>query len=209
MPCAVSNAAHRQSASGTSPIVRSVPGPRKRIASKPRSLRASARACNLAVCARQAATGSGSSSRVAVATASQRRSTSGSPKTCVAQPVFGAATIVQLTCLPPMFSSIAALMSRGSDRPTSAGSRSFMSSGVGLPVNEMSAGFSVGHRLNQSRRYGADHPISDSGPSSTAACRTWRSEYRTTTCCAPARYASRATARAISACSTRHMTTTS
>ena len=46
---------------------------------------------------RQAATGSGSSSRVQNATASQRRSTSGSPKTWVAQPPVGYATPVQLT----------------------------------------------------------------------------------------------------------------
>ena len=48
------------------------------------------------MCVRQAATGSGSSSRVAAATASQSRSTSGSPKTVCAQPSFGKATIDQL-----------------------------------------------------------------------------------------------------------------
>ena len=48
------------------------------------------------MCSRHAATGSGSSRRTAVATASQSRSTSGSPKTTVAQPSFGNATIDQL-----------------------------------------------------------------------------------------------------------------
>ena len=48
------------------------------------------------MCSRQAATGSGSSSRTAVPTAAQRRSTSGSPNTVWAQPSFGKATIVQL-----------------------------------------------------------------------------------------------------------------
>ena len=49
------------------------------------------------MCSRHAATGSSSSSRVQNATASQSRSTSGSPKTCVAQPSFGKATPDQLT----------------------------------------------------------------------------------------------------------------
>jgi hypothetical protein len=44
---------------------------------------------------------------------------------------------------------------------------------------------------------------------SRLAARSSRAEERTITCRAPARYASRATARAISACSTRHQTTTS
>ena len=41
------------------------------------------------MCSRQAATGSGSSRRVQKATASQSRSTSGSPNTSFAQPSFG------------------------------------------------------------------------------------------------------------------------
>ena len=73
-----------------------VPGPRKRIASKPRSLRAAERALSAAACSCHAATGSSASSRIAVATASQRRSRSGSPKIVRAHPSFGAGTITQL-----------------------------------------------------------------------------------------------------------------
>ncbi len=176
IPLAVSNVAQSQLAPGMRPTVRSVPGPRNRIASNPRRLRASARAWSVSACVLHAATGSGSSILVARATASHRRSTSGSPKTCVAQPAFGAATIVQFTCRPVMFSSIATRMSFGSALPTRDGSRSESRSGSGFPAREMSAGFSSGQRLIQSRRYGADQPISLSGPSSIAARRRCRSE---------------------------------
>ena len=47
------------------------------------------------MCSRHAATGSGSSSLTQKASASHSRSTSGWPKTLVAQPAFGYATIVQ------------------------------------------------------------------------------------------------------------------
>ena len=46
------------------------------------------------MCSRQAATGSGSSSRTVARIASQSRATSGSPKACSAQPGVGKATIV-------------------------------------------------------------------------------------------------------------------
>ena len=46
------------------------------------------------MCSRQAATGSGSSSRTVARIASQRRATSGSPKACSAQPGVGKAMIV-------------------------------------------------------------------------------------------------------------------
>ena len=66
--------------------------------------------------------------------------------------------------------------SRGSDLPTSAGSRSARRSGSGLPVSAMSAGCSSPQRRTQSSTYGGDQPISSSGPSSIDARRTWRSE---------------------------------
>ena len=63
--------------------VRSVPGPTKRIARNRRSSSAAARSRSRSMCRCHAATGSGSSRRVAVITASHRRSTSGSPKTAL------------------------------------------------------------------------------------------------------------------------------
>ena len=140
MPASVRIRAQVQCASGTSPTVRSVPGPLKRTASKERSFRSSARACRREAWSFQASTGSSSSRRVAVATAPHSRSTSGSPKTCFAQPGLGADTIVQLTRRAVISFSEAALSSFGSDRPTSAGSRSPSRSGSGFPVSEMSAG---------------------------------------------------------------------
>ena len=89
IPSSVSSAPVSQRDSGIRPTVRSVPGPRKRIASNRRSSSRAARSRRRAMCSCQAATGSGSSSRVAIATASQSRSTSGSPKTAFAQPAFG------------------------------------------------------------------------------------------------------------------------
>ncbi len=86
-PCARHPSASATPASA--PTVRSVPAPRKRIASKRRSSSSAARSCSRAMCARHAATGSLSSSRVATATASHSRSTSGSPNTACAQPGFG------------------------------------------------------------------------------------------------------------------------
>ena len=82
---------------GSRPTVRSVPGPVKRIASRAScvELLAAARAASRRG-ARHAATGSGSSSRTDCATASQSRSTSGSPNICCAWPSVGKAAIVQL-----------------------------------------------------------------------------------------------------------------
>ena len=62
----------------------------------------SPRASSRARCSRHAATGSSSSSRKHVATSSQSRSTSGSPRTCCAQPAFGAPTPHQLTVFSAM-----------------------------------------------------------------------------------------------------------
>ena len=96
IPEVVSNVAQIQRDASSRPTMRSVPGPRKRTASKPRSLRASSACASVAACSCHACTGSSASSRIAVATACQRRSTSGSPKTVRAQPSFGAGTITQL-----------------------------------------------------------------------------------------------------------------
>ncbi len=76
-PSRLSSAPVSQRDSGISPTVRSVPGPRNRIVSNRRSSSRAARSRRRPMCSCQAATGSGSSSRVAIATASQRRSTSG------------------------------------------------------------------------------------------------------------------------------------
>ena len=140
IPPAVLFVAEPQAAPWLSPIVRSVPGPRKRIASNARVFSASALAWSISACSCQAATMSSASSRVAVATASHRRSMSGSPKICVAQPSFGAETIVQLIRRAPVSASDATLSSFGSERPTSAASRSPRRSGSGFPVSETSAG---------------------------------------------------------------------
>ena len=95
-PSTVSPPPLRHTDPGIRPTVRSVPGPRKRMLSKARSLSSVARASSFSRCVFQAATGSGSSSRVAAATASQSGSTSGAPNTVCAQPSFGKATIDQL-----------------------------------------------------------------------------------------------------------------
>ena len=98
-PCRCRRPTQRDS--GSSPSVRSVPGPSKCSASRcelvelARSVRGSR-----AVCSRQAATGSASSSRTVAAIASHSRSTSGSPNICSAQPAFGNAAIVQFTRAP-------------------------------------------------------------------------------------------------------------
>ena len=93
MPVSVVKVAQSQRDAGSSPTVRSVPGPRKRIESNRLRVIASARRVSAAVCSCHAATGSGSSSRVAVATTCHRRSTSGTPNTSVAHPSFGAEAI--------------------------------------------------------------------------------------------------------------------
>ena len=80
-PSTVSSPAEHQSERGVRPMVRSVPSPLNLTASKRRSLSRAARSLRVSMCWRHAATGSGSSRRVAVATASHNRSTSGSPKT--------------------------------------------------------------------------------------------------------------------------------
>ena len=71
------------------------------------------------MCSRQAATGSGSSRRTAVATASQSRSTSGSPNTVSAQPSFGNATIDQLQA-PSVRRRLASATSRMRERAHAA-----------------------------------------------------------------------------------------
>ncbi len=88
-PWTVSISAAVQRAAGDSPTRRSVPGPRKRTASKLRSFRSAARSSRLSTCCLHAATGSGSSRRTARATSSHSRSTSGSPKILAAQPSLG------------------------------------------------------------------------------------------------------------------------
>jgi hypothetical protein len=83
---------------------------------------------------RQAATGSPSSSLVQRATASQRRSTSGSPNTFSAQPSFGNATPVQLTVRSAICPRMISVSSFIWARPTRSPSRSAISSGSGSPV---------------------------------------------------------------------------
>ena len=77
-------------------------GARNRTASKRRSFSDAARALSVSMCSRQAATGSGSSSRTVDATTSQSRSTSGSPSTSSAQPAFGQPTIAQASLRSPI-----------------------------------------------------------------------------------------------------------
>ncbi len=89
VPPAVSSVPAPQLNAGVNPIVRSVPGPVNRSASKRRSVSSAARERSFSTCARHAATGSASSSRTAFATSSQSRSTSGVPKIFVAQFSFG------------------------------------------------------------------------------------------------------------------------
>ena len=164
-----SSSAACQIESGWSPTVRSVPGPRYRSASNRRSFSACARAGRAsAMCSRHAATGSGSSSRTAVATARQSRSTSGSPKTVVAQPSFGNATIDQLQ-RPPV-----SLEARLGERRASARgrrgapSRSAKISGSGLPLIESSAPPSRPSCSIRSTSHGGDQPRA-----SSAACSMW------------------------------------
>ena len=86
------------------------------------------------MCSRHAATGSGSSSRVAVITACQRRSTSGSPKTVRAQPSFGYPTIVHWMRRRFSASRSFSTASLGRARCARRWSRSARSSGSASPV---------------------------------------------------------------------------
>ena len=209
MPEVVSNVAQSQREASSSPTVRSVPGPRNLTASKRCALRASARSFSRAACSCHATTGSSASSLIAVATACQRRSRSGSPSTVSAQPSFGAGTITQLTRRSVTSGRYSSRRSRGSALPTSAGSSPSNSAGSGFPVSWMIAGRVSCQVLTQSRKYGGVLPSSSSGPSSIAALRMCRSAGSGWMRHAPARNAARATARAIGTCSTWWKSTTS
>jgi hypothetical protein len=72
-------------------------------------------------------------------TSSHSRSTSGSPKTCCAQPSFGAPTPHQLTLLSLSCCMRICTISCGTARPTRSPSRSASRSGSGSPVVAISA----------------------------------------------------------------------
>ena len=114
------------------PTRRSVPGPRKCSALKPRSVIAVRRVTRRAECAAQAATGSGSFSRTACSIAVHSRSSSGSPKIEFAQPGFGQLTTTQLTSSPSEMRS--ELARRGMrSRPARSGSTPSSRCGSGIP----------------------------------------------------------------------------
>ena len=123
-----------------------------------------------------AATGSGSSSRTAAVTACQRRSTSGSPKTVLAHPSFGYATIDQLT-RPSVRRSEASVNVRSREAAIRAPSRSAKSSGSGFPVIASSAaavGAELVEALNEPRRATSRAASSGDAPRSASGARAGR-----------------------------------
>ncbi len=153
------------------PAVRSVPSPWYRTASSSSAVSVAPWRPSRSACARHAATTSSLSSRMAIDTASQSRSTSGSPNTCSAHPAFGAATMFHTTDPP----SIAWRDSRASSRGIStarAGSTSSNTCGSAVPVSRINAAPSRLHERTCSSSQSNDVVSASSGPCSSAARRT-------------------------------------
>jgi hypothetical protein len=118
-----------------------------------------------------AAVGSRSSSRVQNATASQSRSTSGSPKTWRAHPSVGYARPDQLIAPSRKAVIWISIASFGRARPTRSPSRSCSSSGSGSPVVARRAARSSFIARNRSTTHGGDHSSTSSDADSIIARR--------------------------------------